>query len=223
MSSHHFVRDKQEPALIIANGEECSNEILNQLLEWNPFVLVLDGALDRVLMKGVKVDAVIGDFDSINVNRLSVEDEQKIEWLVVEDQESTDLEKGIKYLIDQGHQAANIVWSTGKRLDHAHNNLITVAKYRLDLALCIIDDYSKAYCLHPKPAKFSKYYSQASIISLMPITNVYGIETNGLKYNLQNEDFELPLRTGSSNEAENDGIIDVKFDKGILFIMECID
>ena len=75
MSSHHFVRDKQEPALIIANGDECSNEVLNQLLEWNPFVLVLDGALDRVLMKGIKVDAVIGDFDSLNVNRLSVEDD----------------------------------------------------------------------------------------------------------------------------------------------------
>ena len=124
MSSHHFVRDKQEPALIIANGDECSNEVLNQLLEWNPFVLVLDGALDRVLMKGIKVDAVIGDFDSLNVNRLSVEDEQHINWIVIEDQDTTDLEKGIKYLLDNGHKAANIVWGTGKRLDHSHNNLL---------------------------------------------------------------------------------------------------
>ena len=158
MSSHHFVRDKQEPALIIANGEECSNEVLNQLLEWNPFVLVLDGALDRVLMKGVKVDAVIGDFDSINVNRLSVEDEQHIEWLVDEDQDTTDLEKGLKYLHDNGHKAANIVWSTGKRLDHTHNNLITVAKYGAEMALSIIDDHTKAYLLSPKPNKFSKFF-----------------------------------------------------------------
>ncbi|MFT7590211.1 MAG: thiamine pyrophosphokinase [bacterium] len=223
MSSHHFVRDKQEPALIIANGEECSNDVLNQLLEWNPFVLVLDGALDRVLMKGIKVDAVIGDFDSINVNRLSVEDEQNIDWLVFEEQDSTDLEKGIKYLIDQGHKAANIVWCTGKRLDHAFNNLITVAKYHKEMALCVIDDYSKAYCLHPKPAKFSKYYSEASIISLLPMTNVYGIETQGLKYNLSNEDFILPFKTGSSNEAVRDGIIDIAFQDGILFLMECFD
>ena len=223
MSSHHFVRDKQEPALIIANGDECSNEVLNQLLEWNPFVLVLDGALDRVLMKGIKVDAVIGDFDSLNVNRLSVEDEQQIEWLVEEDQESTDLEKGIKYLLKEGHKAVNVVWSTGKRLDHSHNNLITVAKYSHQLPICIIDDYSKAFLLPPKPAKYSKYFTAESIISLIPLTDVKGIETSGLKYNLNKEDFIIPLRTGSSNEAEGDGIIEIQYDSGLLFMMECFD
>ncbi len=223
MSSHHFVRDKQEPALIIANGDECSNEVLNQLLEWNPFVLVLDGALDRVLMKGIKVDAVIGDFDSLNVNRLSVEDEQHINWIVIEDQDTTDLEKGIKYLLDNGHKAANIVWGTGKRLDHSHNNLITVAKYGSDMPICIIDDYSKAYLLPSKPAKFAKYYSAESIISLIPLTDVHGIETTGLKFNLSKEDFIIPQRTGSSNEAETDGIIEIQFESGILFLMECFD
>ncbi|MCO4819505.1 MAG: thiamine diphosphokinase [Bacteroidetes bacterium] len=223
MSSHHFVRDKQEPALIIANGDECSNEVLNQLLEWNPFVLVLDGALDRVLMKGIKVDAVIGDFDSLNVNRLSVEDEQQIDWIVIEDQETTDLEKGIKYLLDTGHKAANIVWATGKRLDHSHNNLITVAKYGSNMPICIIDDYSKAYMLPSKPAKFAKYFSAESIISLIPMTDVRGIETTGLKFNLHQEDFIIPQRTGSSNEAETDGIIEIQFDSGILFLMECFD
>jgi len=223
MSSHHFVRDKQEPALIIANGDENSNEVLNQLLEWNPFVLVLDGALDRVLMKGIKVDAVIGDFDSLNVNRLSVEDEQQIDWIVIEDQETTDLEKGIKYLLDTGHKAANIVWATGKRLDHSHNNLITVAKYGSNMPICIIDDYSKAYMLPSKPAKFAKYFSAESIISLIPMTDVRGIETTGLKFNLHQEDFIIPQRTGSSNEAETDGIIEIQFDSGILFLMECFD
>jgi len=223
MSSQHFVRDKQEPALIIANGDECSNEVLNQLLEWNPFVLVLDGALDRVLMKGIKVDAVIGDFDSLNVNRLSVEDEQHINWIVIEDQDTTDLEKGIKYLLDNGHKAANIVWGTGKRLDHSHNNLITVAKYGSDMPICIIDDYSKAYLLPSKPAKFAKYYSAESIISLIPLTDVHGIETTGLKFNLSKEDFIIPQRTGSSNEAETDGIIEIQFESGILFLMECFD
>lgn len=223
MSSHHFVRDKQEPALIIANGADCSNDLLNQLLEWNPFVLVLDGALDRVLMKGIKVDAVIGDFDSINVSRLSVEDEQQIEWVVLEDQETTDLEKGIKFLIEQGHKAANVVWATGKRLDHSHNNLITVAKYSHELSLCLLDDHSKAYMLRPKPATFTKYFPAESIISLLPMTDVHGIETSGLKYNLQQESLILPERTGSSNEAESDGIIEITFDSGILFLMECFD
>ena len=38
MSSHHIVRDDQEPALIITNGASCSEEeLIGQLLEWSPF------------------------------------------------------------------------------------------------------------------------------------------------------------------------------------------
>lgn len=223
MSSHHFVKDKQEPALIIANGEECSNDLLNQLLEWNPYVLVLDGALDRVLMKGIKVDAVLGDFDSINVNRLGVDEEQEIDWIYLEDQEHTDLEKGIIHLIKQGHKAANIVWATGKRLDHLHNNLITMAKYHNELPLCMLDDYSKAFFLNPGPNGFSKFYPGGSVISLLPLSDVTGIETKGLRYNLNGEDFLLPERTGSSNEVMEDGIINVQFKTGLLCLMECAD
>ena len=54
MSSHHIIRDKQEPALIIANGEECSMDLLEQLLEWSPTVVVLDGAIQRVIDLGIK-------------------------------------------------------------------------------------------------------------------------------------------------------------------------
>ncbi len=223
MSSHHFVKDKQEPALIIANGEDCSNELLNQLLEWNPFVLVLDGALDRVLMKGIKVDAVIGDFDSLNVSRLTVDDEQSIEWIVDESQETTDLEKGIEYLKSTDHKAINVVWSTGKRLDHSYNNLLTVAKHSVDYPICILDDYSKAYALPSRPKKFSKFYEAGAMISLLPITNVLGITTSGLKYNLSDEDLIVPLRTGSSNEASETGLIEISFQSGILMLMECFD
>lgn len=223
MSSHHFVRDKQEPALIIANGEECSNELLNQLLEWNPYVLVLDGALDRVLMKGIKVDAVLGDFDSLQVNRLSVEQEQEIEWIYMEDQELTDLEKGIQYLIKSGHKAANVVWATGKRLDHAHNNVITIAKYSEEIPLCVLDDYSRAFCLQPSPSKFNKFYPEGSILSLIPLTDVKGLHTSGLRYNLSGDDFIIPLRTGSSNQVDQDGMVEIHFESGKLVLMECWD
>ena len=63
MSSHHIVREKQEPALIIANGEACSFDLLGQLLEWSPFVVVLDQAIHRVIELGIKIDVLLGDFD----------------------------------------------------------------------------------------------------------------------------------------------------------------
>ena len=63
MSSHHIVRDDQEPALIIANGASCNNELLGQLLEWSPLIIVLDSAIERVIELNIKVDVLLGDFD----------------------------------------------------------------------------------------------------------------------------------------------------------------
>ena len=56
MSSHHIVRDDQEPALIIANGASCNNELLGQLLEWSPLVVVLDSAIERVINLNINHD-----------------------------------------------------------------------------------------------------------------------------------------------------------------------
>ena len=70
MSSHHIVKDDQEPALIIANGASCATELMGQLLEWSPWVIVLDSAIERVLPLNIKVDVVLGDFDQLE-NELS--------------------------------------------------------------------------------------------------------------------------------------------------------
>ena len=99
MSSHHIVREGQEPALIIANGQACSMDLLNQLLEWSPFIVVLDGALSRVLELGIKFDVALGDFDGLNIDTLrdQIPPDTAIEF--TPDQNKTDLEKGIEYLI----------------------------------------------------------------------------------------------------------------------------
>src|SRR6188768_1189225 len=98
MSSHHFVKEGQEPALIIANGEACSTELLGQLLEWSPLVMVLDGAVLRVLELHIKIDVVLGDFDhNINMQEL-LKEQQPVKIIHAPDQNKTDLHKGIEYL-----------------------------------------------------------------------------------------------------------------------------
>jgi hypothetical protein len=57
MSSHHFVREGQEPALLIL--DPLSYADAEGLLEWAPLVVVVESALDEVLLWGIKVDVVI--------------------------------------------------------------------------------------------------------------------------------------------------------------------
>jgi thiamine pyrophosphokinase len=220
MSSHHIVKDNQEPALIIANGQACSNELLGQLLEWSPVVLVLDGAIERVLQLGVKVDLYTGDFDRNQNPEKVLEQQAQIEIIHTPDQSKTDLEKAIELLISKGHKAANIIWATGKRADHTFNNLTLIARYKKLINLVIYDDYSKVYIL---PPKFSKYYHSGTPISLLPIGTVTGITSQGLKYELQNETLQLGYRVGSSNEANLNGVVTIVHEQGDLLMMECAD
>ena len=220
MSSHHIGRDDQEPALIIANGEACSQELLGQLLEWSPLIIVLDSAVERVFELGIKIDVLLGDFDrGFDVNYYK-EKQYPLEIVHTPNQDKTDLEKAFDYLIEKNHKAVNVIWATGRRADHTITNLTNIVAYRNLLKIVILDDHSKVYLL---PPKFEKWYTANTILSLIPIGKVMGITTKNLYYSLINEDLTIGYRTGSSNQAVNDGIVSITHKSGDLLLMECWD
>ena len=220
MSSHHIVRDDQEPALIIANGASCQPELLGQLLEWSPLVVVLDSAIERVMELDVKVDVLIGDFDrGFDYEKYRTE-QFPIEIIHTPDQNKTDLEKAFDYLIARNIPAVNVVWATGKRADHTITNITNISRYRDLLKIVILDDHSKVFLL---PKKFEKWYTANTTISLIPIGDVTGIHSSNLFYPLQNDSLTLGYRTGSSNHVNQDGIVTIEHEDGDLLLMECID
>lgn len=220
MSSHHIVRDDQEPALIIANGAACSMELLGQLLEWSPIVVVLDNAIDRVLQLDIKVDVLLGDFDNDFNPEVYKEKQFPLEIVYTPNQDKTDLEKAFDYLIEKGHKAVNVVWATGKRADHTITNITNIVSYRNKLKIVLLDDHSKIFLLSNK---FQKWYTKNTIISLIPIGKVSGIKTLNLFYSLQNEQLTMGYRTGSSNHVAEDGIVTIEHSEGDLLLMECFD
>ena len=220
MSSHHIVKEKQEPALIIANGEACGEELLGQLLEWSPFIVVLDHAIYRVLDLGIKVDVWMGDFDQDHDFEAIRSQQEPLEIIKTPDQDKTDLEKAVDFLIERGFPAANIVWATGRRADHSITNITNLVRYKDKIRLVLFDDYSKIF---PLKGTFEKWYVTGTPISLIPVGVVEGIQTSGLKYNLNNETLTLGHRTGNSNEAASDGLVRISASNGDLLIMECWD
>lgn len=220
MSSHHIVRDDQEPALIIANGEACSDELLGQLLEWSPFVVVLDSAMPRVMQKDIKVDVLLGDFDHGFDPDIYSRTQFPLKIIHTPDQEKTDLEKAFEYLIESGFPAVNVVWATGRRADHTISNLTNIVRYRDRLQIVIFDDHSRVHLL---PRNFNKWYPAGTILSLIPVGLVTGIYSGNLQYPLVNDDLNLGYRSGSSNAVAQDGIVSITHKDGDLLLMECFD
>ena len=215
MSSHHYVKEGQEPALIIANGEMCSYELLVSIMEWCPFVVVLDGAYARVVNLQITADVVIGDFDSIE----SLPQNLTTQFIHIADQETTDLEKALAFLINRGYSDINILWATGKRLDHTLNNFAIMGKYPKH-KIVIYDDHSKAFVL---PKSFSKIYNTGDKISLIPINQADGITTSNLMYKLDNEKLEYGNRSGTSNQVIATGDVTIRYTSGVLALIESID
>jgi thiamine pyrophosphokinase len=220
MSSHHIVRDDQEPALIIANGAACNPELLGQLLEWSPLVIVLDSAIERVMQLDIKVDVLLGDFDRGFDPEIYQTTQYPIDIVHTPDQDKTDLEKAFDYLIARKIPAVNVVWATGRRADHTITNLTNIVRYRNSLKIVILDDHSKIFLL---PKKFEKWYPAHTPISLIPIGHVNGIHSENLFYPLKDDSFTIGYRTGSSNHVTKDGIVTIEHNEGDLLLMECID
>lgn len=212
MSSHHFVKEGQEPALIIANGEMCSFSLLEEMLQWSPYVVALDGAYEYLKSKGIKPDVVIGDFDSIS------EPITDFDITLIKDfnQNNTDLEKALDFLIEKGYGEINVLGATGRREDHSLNNFLLLCKYS-DINIVLLGDTFKAFLVKNN---FSKYYKKDQIISLLPIGKVTGIFSENLLYQLNNSILDSETQTGCSNSVFDDGIVRIKIKKGFLIFIE---
>ena len=59
MSSHHIVRDEQEPALLVLSLKYELTKTLNNLLEWNPTVIIPEYLIAQAISKGFKFEIVL--------------------------------------------------------------------------------------------------------------------------------------------------------------------
>ncbi|TAE04123.1 MAG: thiamine diphosphokinase [Bacteroidetes bacterium] len=206
-------------ALVIANGESCSTELLLELKKKAFLLVVLDSAIHRVLELGINPDVLLGDFDR-NIDRQKLQELQpKMQIIHTPNQDKTDLEKAFEYLSAQNFTEINVIWATGRRADHTITNITNIVQFR-KLKITIIDDYSNIFLL---PYYFEKYYVSKTPISLIPVGKVCGIKTQNLKYPLDNEYLTIGYKTGSSNEVSEDGMVKINYQTGDLLMMECKD
>ncbi|RQP16964.1 thiamine diphosphokinase [Parapedobacter defluvii] len=99
MSSHHIVKEDQEPALIIAATDRIPSSLLNQLLEWNPIVITDGRNLEHVVQLGIKVDVLVTD-EPADLSQ---------DHVFVLPLTTSFLDTALTYLIKRGCRAANIL------------------------------------------------------------------------------------------------------------------
>ena len=171
MSSHHIVREKQEPALYIHYLGAFDEEYLGQLLEWSPTLMVNAEVYEKVMSMGLKVDVVVNPTESQvfqeNTRLISVQ--------------RGALEAVLDFLIEAHYPAVNII--------DENSSLEALAAYIDQINIVIFTATKKSYSVKTgfkvwKPAGSIFYISEGAAFE---VSNLKLEE--GEKYRVMNDGF----------------------------------
>lgn len=152
MSSHHFVKEQQEPAVFILEAGGLSFEAISPLLEWVPTVLVWEECVDLVLSWGIKIDVILATKEFQQANFQLLEEQYPVRFLTVTG--DNPLEEGIHYLLASQHKGVHL-------LGFDHIKIDDLAGITKELDLTIVDRNWKYYPV--KHGKFKKWFAKSEI------------------------------------------------------------
>lgn len=113
-------------AVVLAGGDYPTAPQPLEILHDAEYIVCCDGAADNYISLGHTPDAIVGDGDSISPeNREKYADRVHI----VNEQESNDQTKAVRFLLSQGKQKIAIVGATGRREDHTIGNISLLIEY----------------------------------------------------------------------------------------------
>jgi thiamine pyrophosphokinase len=147
MSSHHVVREKQEPALLVLGLDGFDNELLGQLLEWSPTVITTQQTAERLNAYGIKIDWMITSGNDEDL-------QSDVKLMSPGDDNLTDA--ALKYLVSYEYPAVNIVTDELNLKDYEH--------FANQIDLVIFNNQHKIYPINPG---FRKWKPEGEIIELL--------------------------------------------------------
>jgi hypothetical protein len=158
MSSHHFVKEDQEPALLIIQPTAISFEKIQELLEWSPTVIVNGKAVSTVQGWGIKIDVVLcleGQQEELAV---SLADQVPIRFITFAE-EMNILSVGYDLLRNSNYKAVNVLV---ERLA----DLEVIQRFSFIDVEVFFDQKRWVYI---ESGRFEKWLSQGNQLSIYPI------------------------------------------------------
>lgn len=223
--------ENRNRALIITGGS-LNTKLLQNIVNDNEFeqIIAVDGGLSKAYESSVKLDYIIGDFDTVNSElvewyREQIEKEM-MKTVIIQlnpEKDLSDTQAAIELAMEYGAKELLILGATGTRVDHMLANIqllrMTVEN---EVDCSIVDEYNKIALLQGKH-KFMRDELYGPYVSLLPLTNeVTGITLRGFKYPLQDYTMVLGNSIGISNEAVEEQI-EVDVDSGLLLMIQSDD
>ena len=183
--------------LIVGNGIQPSQSVLESFVCQSPVIIALDGAALTLQQRQIQPDVIIGDMDSLTSKQLDTFQSRGVNIVKDSNQDTSEISKGLTWSQKQyPEKHIDVIGIEGGRLDH-----------QLAAFSALFECQSKAH-LHTDgwlvvrvtatPIRYSTTVGRN--ISLIPFGEVSGVTLVGCKYPLEDEQLISGTR-GIHNEA----------------------
>lgn len=204
--------------LIFANGDLPDINKAYAILRDDDYIICADGGTRHASALDLKPALVIGDMDSAESSLLQKlqADDVPIERFP-RDKNETDLELAIAKAIELAPKEIVIVAALGGRLDQTIANIALLSNLQLATFDMRLDDGVDEIFFCRNQAEI--HGRSGDVVSLIPWGGeVTGIQTQNLKWQLNDETLYPEKTRGISNEMTDD-VAGIKISSGVLLIV----
>lgn len=189
-------------AVVFINGVIDDYAACARWLRAEDYVVAADGGAHHALALGCRLNAVVGDLDSLDpelAERLAETGVELVRYPMTKNQ--TDLELAIEFALQQGVEEVLLLGAVGGRLDQTLANLLILAQREWPVPLTIIEGNQSAQLLRPGKT-LTLQARPGDTVSVLPVSDtVTGITYTGMRYPLVNATLHLGSTRGISNEV----------------------
>jgi thiamine pyrophosphokinase len=198
-------------ALLFINGTPPKN-LPNT--EGYAIIACTDGAFHYLKGKNFtldKLDFISGDFDSHSGIDENIYHEK---FIFTPDQNFTDFQKALDILKNKDVKKVDVYGGSGGEQDHFLGNLHVAFLFKDLMEIAFYDEFSSYFFI---PKDFEINNVEGKMVSLLPFPKVENLVTDGLNWELKNEDLEITKRIGTRNFATK-STVKISYSDGDLLV-----
>lgn len=198
-------------ALLFINGTPPKN-LPNT--EGYAIIACTDGASHYLKEKNFsleKLDFISGDFDSHSGIDENIYHEK---FIFTPDQNFTDFQKALDILKNKDVKKVDVYGGSGGEQDHFLGNLHVAFLFKDLMEITFYDEFSSYFFI---PKDFEINNVEGKMVSLLPFPKVENLVTDGLNWELKNEDLEITKRIGTRNFATK-STVKISYSDGDLLV-----
>ncbi len=214
-------------ALVFANGDMNDGLMVQQALRVarhseRTIVVAADGGARVAQHYGLKIDAVMGDFDSLSAAELEILRAQGVTlYTHPREKDETDLELALGWVAERGVRWIRVIGGVGDRLDQTLANVYLLGLPILtDRDVRLVANKQETWLI--LPGTHTIHGAADDTVSLIPVGGaVHGVRTENLYYPLRDETLLFGPARGISN-VMTAPTAQVTFQSGTLLVIHTV-